>query len=262
MQLSGKHVVLVGASGGIGNALAHALAQAGARLLLAARGEARLETLRQQLPGPGHRIVSVDITRADDRARLVDAAADFRADVLINNAGSGQLSLLDDIGDAEIERLLALNLTAPMLLCRAFAPLLRAREHAAIVNVGSILGSIGCAGSAAYCASKFGLRGFTEALRRELADTGIRVLYFAPRATDTPLNSDAAQALNRALGNAVDTPARVAATLVRLLERSQRTQYFFGWPEAFFVRVNGLLPALVDRALRKQLPIIRQHARR
>jgi short-subunit dehydrogenase len=262
MQLAGKHVVLIGASGGIGAAVARALDAAGAHLLLVARDPKQLKRLHNNLRGDGHQIVAVDITAADGRYELLKAARTFGAEVLINNAGSGQLSLLEDIDDANIEQLIALNLTAPMLLCKAFVPLLRQRANAVIVNVGSILGSIGCAGSTAYCASKFGLRGFTEALRRELADTSIRTIYFAPRATDTTLNSSAAQAMNKALGNAVDSPDHVAAQLLKALARPTRAHHFLGWPEALFVRLNALLPSLVDKALRKQLTTIRHHAQR
>jgi short-subunit dehydrogenase len=262
MQITGKHIVLIGASGGIGAAVAQALDAAGALLLLVARDAAQLKRLRNNLRGHQHQIAAVDITTAAGREELLDTARAFSADVLINNAGSGQLALLDDIDDADIERLIAVNLTAPMLLCRAFVPLLRERREAVIVNVGSILGSIGFAGSTAYCASKFGLRGFSEALRRELADTSIRTIYFAPRATDTALNSSAAQAMNKALGNAVDSPDHVAAQLLKALAKPTRAHHFLGWPEALFVRLNSLLPALVDRAVRKQLTTIRHHAQR
>lgn len=259
MDLRGKHIVLTGASGGIGGAIARTLDAAGAHLLLSARDAQALAQLQKQLKGH-HDIVTADLLTAEGRAQLLDAATRFGAEVLINNAGTGQLGWLEQSSDTELERLIAVNLTAPLLLCKAFIPLLRLRREAAIVNVGSILGSIGYAGSTAYCASKFGLRGFTEALRRELADTAIRVMYFAPRATDTALNSAAMQALNRELGTAVDTPEQVAAQLLAALAQPARTHRFLGWPEAFFVRLNGLLPGVVDKALRKQLATIRRHA--
>ena len=93
-----------------------------------------------------------------------------------------------------------------MLLCQGLLPLLRNRPEAAIVNIGSTFGSIGHPGFATYCASKFGLRGFTETLRRELADTEVQVYYVAPRATRTDMNSAAVVQLNEELGNAMDPP--------------------------------------------------------
>jgi short-subunit dehydrogenase len=259
MQAHQMKIVLTGASGGIGAAAAHALAAAGARLLLTGRNGTALEQVRAALPQPGHRYVVADLTVAEDRAKLLSAAKEFGANVLINNAGTAQLALLERSSDAAIAAVVDTNLTVPMLLCRDFVPLLRQRSAAAIVNVGSILGSIGYAGSAAYCASKFGLRGFSEALRRELADSNIQVIYFAPRATATSLNSAAMRALNSELGNAVDDPNAVAAKLVSALQQPGR-DHLLGWPESFFARLNAVFPALIGGALRRQLPAIYLHA--
>jgi short-subunit dehydrogenase len=259
MKIEMMRVVLTGASGGIGAATARALDAAGAKLLLAGRDGAALERLCGGLRNSGHAWAAVDIGTPTGRAQLLAAGGRFGANVLVNNAGIGSLGLLEQSSDAELARIVDINLLAPMLLCRDFIPLLRRRDAAAIVNVGSILGSIGYAGSTAYCASKFGLRGFTEALRRELADSAIELIYFAPRATATALNSSAMQALNDELGNAVDAPDAVAAKLVAALRQPGR-DHLLGWPEAFFARLNALFPAVVGNALRRQLATIRRYA--
>jgi short-subunit dehydrogenase len=162
---------------------------------------------------------------------------------------------------ATVEAMLQTNLVAPMLLCRQMLPLLKARPEAALVMLGSIFGSIGHPGFVAYCAGKFGLRGFTEALARELADTPVQVLYLAPRATRTALNPERVNDLNAALGNSVDDPGEVARALVELLERGSRRRYL-GWPEKLFVRINALLPGIVDRALAGKLDTVRHFATR
>ena len=100
------------------------------------------------------------------------------------------------------------------------------------------------------------MRGFSEALRRELADTDVNVLYVAPRATRTRMNSSAAMALNEALKTTVDEPHGVAREVMGAI-RKNLNELYLGWPEKLFVRLNGLLPGVVDRALRKQLPVIR-----
>lgn len=256
MQLSGKQVLLTGATGGIGFEIARALLQQGAGVLVTGRSEARLAALQQQLPAL--RVMRADLNLAADRLALCQRAAAEGINVLINSAGVNQLALLDNTRDAEMERLLHTNLLNPMQLCRDLLPLLRQAPEAAIVNVGSALGSIGYAGSSAYCASKFGLRGFTEALRRELADSAVQVVYFAPRATRTAMNSDTAMAMNEALGVAMDPPAVVAAALIKLLSRRHPHSAWVGWPEKLFVRINSLFPRVVDNALRKQLPVIRR----
>ena len=135
--------------------------------------------------------------------------------------------------------------------------MLKQAAGARVVNVGSTYGSIGYPGYATYCATKFALRGFSEALRRELADTHVGVLYVAPRATRTSMNSAAAEALNEALKSNVDDPHTVASAVIKAIVDDRRDLYL-GWPERFFVRLNSLLPNLVDRGLRKQLPLIRR----
>ena len=126
-----------------------------------------------------------------------------------------------------------------------------------MVNVGSTFGSIGFPCHAAYCASKFGLRGFTESLIREYAHSPVNFYYLAPRATQTSINSDAVVSMNRALGNQMDPPERVADALVAQLE-GNKSRWFIGFPEKVFARINGVLPGIVDRALIKKLPVIQR----
>jgi short-subunit dehydrogenase len=151
-----------------------------------------------------------------------------------------------------------LNVLAPMLLCQALLPALQ-KSSGTIVNVGSGFGSIGFAGYCGYSASKFALRGFSESLRRELSDTGIEVLYLAPRAVDTAMNGQEVVSMNAELGNKVDSPQYVAQQLLLQLQSGQARRYL-GWPERFFVKLNSVFPALVDSALAKQLPVIRKWA--
>lgn len=260
MKLEGKKIVLTGATGGIGAEVAKALAARGAVLLLSGRRQMELEIVRDQLQGEGHECVLADITSAEGRRRLIEVADRFGMEILINNAGANELALLEDLDDAQIEKTLAVNLISPMELCRDALPILK-QNKGTLLNVGSILGSIGYAGSTAYCASKFGLRGFTEALRRELADTPVNVIYFAPRATDTALNSESMKAMNQELGAHVDSPALVAEHLVTALQQGAGKNVYLGWPESLFVRINSILPQLVDKSLLKQLATIRKYAR-
>jgi short-subunit dehydrogenase len=123
-----------------------------------------------------------------------------------------------------------------------------------------VFGSIGYPGNVAYSASKFGLRGFSEALRRELSDTPVRVCYVAPRVVATAFNSARVAAMNRALGNREDSPETVGAAVVRAIQ-TEAAITVIGQPERFFSRVNALLPRLVDGAIRRQLPLIKRHLR-
>ncbi|WP_461516421.1 SDR family oxidoreductase [Porticoccus sp.] len=259
MNLKNSTIVLTGASGGIGTAVARALAQQGAMLLLVGRHAESLDALAAQLPGK-HQPVVADIA-SDSGRRVIEqqCAQHGEIDLLVNLAGTLDFQLFEQQPDTVIEQIINTNLLSPMLLTRRLIPLLKTRPEAAIVNVGSTFGSIGHPGFTSYCASKFGLRGFTEALRRELADTPIRVFYLAPRATATNLNSDAVTALNKALGNKTDSPQQVADALLQLV-CSNRHQHFMGWPEKLFVRINALFPGIVHSALAKKVPLIKQYA--
>ena len=251
-----QRVLLTGASGGIGAALAEALAQRGAQLLITGRNQAALDALVARFP-EHIEAVCADLTRAEDRHRLVGAAHLAGCNMLINAAGSNQAAFFDTTTDYDIEQLITINLTATLQLTRALLPQLMASPEASIITLGSTFGQLGYPGQVTYCATKFALRGFSQALRRELADTRVRVMYIAPRATRTAMNSPQTDALNAALGNAVDAPSAVALAIVRAVER-QREELQIGRPERFFTRLNTLLPGVVDRALLRQLPVIRR----
>ena len=260
MNLQNKTIVLTGASGGIGQAMAHELANHGARLILVGRNADKLENLAQSLSGE-HLFVAADLSNEDGRNQLFDyCTSNGPVNVLINNAGISAFEMIEDQSDSDITQLIAINLTSPILVTKRLLPLLQSTADGGVVNVGSAFGAIGYPGFSAYCASKFGLRGYCEALRRELFDSGLQVFYLAPRATNTAINSSRVANLNSKLGNAVDEPVIVAKALLKQLQKN-KINYYVGWPEKFFARLNGLLPSLVDSSLNKQLPVIRQSAK-
>ncbi|MCH1917825.1 SDR family oxidoreductase [Shewanella sp. A3A] len=257
MNFSEQRWVITGASGGIGAAIAKELAQRGATLLLCGRNQIKLAHLKAKLVGQ-HQLFVGDLTQASSLSELQQAADRFNANGVINCLGVNQLQTFVQSSDADIRQMLDTNLLTPISVCQALLPRLQTQPSATLVNVGSILGSIGYPGATLYCASKFGLRGFTESLRRELADSHVNVLYFAPRATDTEINSPAMQQLNQQLGNKSDSPMWVAQQLCQRLQRSPKGAAYLGWPEKLFVRINALFPGLVDGASLKQLPIIKR----
>ena len=258
MQLNGARILLTGASGGLGGVLARELAQAGAALLLTGRDPAALA--RIDLPaGSDYRLLQADLTDAGGIDSAVAAARAFGANILINNAGVASFGLLAEQDWDDIERILATNLGAPIRLTRALLPWLTQQPTAAVVNIGSAFGSIPFAGFTAYSAAKAGLRGFSQALRRELADSTVRVIHVAPRAIDTPINPPAVRALNRALGSATDKPETVARHILGMLANDVAEGHI-GFPERFFAWLNGCAPGLVDQGLRGKLARIKQHA--
>jgi short-subunit dehydrogenase len=264
MKIEARRMVLTGATGGIGRVIAQRLLEEGAHVLLVARDEAALGSLVQSFAFAGDRVHAqrADLTQRTDRAALCDVARQWHGgiDVLINNAGLNPFSMFEDLTPEQIDQCLAVNVQAPMHLCRDLLPWLKSRESAAIVNVGSVFGSIGLPGYVAYSATKFALRGFSEALRRELADTSVMVKHLAPRATRTAMNSAAVVEMNSRLKVAMDPPERVARELIALLKRRGYSSVV-GWPEKAFVKINAVLPGVVDRAVRAQLSIFRAFTR-
>lgn len=258
MQLSGARVLLTGASGGLGQALAEQLAGAGASVLLAGTRQPALLALQARLPGQ-QAVVAADLTQPAGLAAVCEAARNFRVNILINNAGLSSFGMVDRQDPDDLDRVLQTNLLAPIRLIRALLPMLQQQDDSAIVNIGSVFGSLPFPGFAAYSSAKAGLRGFSQALRRELAGAGPQVVYVAPRAIDTAFNTPAVQALNRALGNRADPPEAVAAQVLRALQY-RRAETCLGFPERLFAWINGLAPRVIDRALADKLPTIKQHA--
>lgn len=261
MDLHGKRVILTGATGGIGAALCAALLASGAQVLAVGRSAARLATLAAAQPQGRVVAVVADLSSAEGRARLVQAAREQPAppQLLVLGHAHSAFGLFGQQGAADLENVLHTNLVAPALLVHALLPVLAENPEAAVVAIGSTFGSIGFPAFAGYSASKFGLRGLFEALAREYADSPVRFQYLSPRATRTAFNSAAVDALNAELKTPSDTPEQVARQLIRAIERGDLRRQL-GWPEKLFARLNGALPALVDRSLRAQLPIIRRHA--
>ncbi len=268
MKAAQARVLLTGASGGIGRAVADSLLQAGASLLLVGRSPAKLAAQVHEL-GQRHgveparlRWVATDLAQAERLRPLAEIAADWGCNVLVHGAGAPSFGRLETLEPAAIRQLLDLNLLAPMLLSQALLPHLRCQRRAQIICIGSALGGLGLPGFSAYSASKFGLRGFAEALRRELGDSRVRVQYLGPRSTRTEFNNAGVQAYNRATGTAMDAPERVAHALLRLLE-SEGAERFIGFPEALAVRLNGLAGPVLDGAFtkhRRSLPPLQPSA--
>ena len=259
MKLAGKVFLVTGATGGIGVKLCHLLGNEGVNLLVTASQQQVVQQLAQEL-GTGHRCVSADLSSAHGRQQVIQACQQAGGiDGVVNLAGTLDFGVFSEQSTDQIERMITTNFLAPILLTHALIPQLAHRSEAIVLNVGSVFGSIGHPGFVAYCAAKAGVKGFTEALSRELADSSIRVCYIAPRATSTAMNDERVTAMNQVLGNKSDSPEFVAREIVKQLRSGQQARYL-GWPEKLFVRINALLPGIVNRAVIKNLGIIKKFA--
>ena len=254
MNLHGSTVLITGASGGIGGALAAELARRGANILLSGRDGTRLTALcvRLRQEGVSVSVLAADLRQADGIQRLACAAVSGGVpDIVVHCAGSLAFGSLEETPDEVIAGLWQTNVIAPILLTRALLPALRKQGRGRIVFVGSIFGSLAFPLYATYSASKFALRGFAEALRRELDGSGVGVTYVAPRYTRTPLNDGAPARVASALALPQDDPEMVARRIADAIE-SDRRDLYFGIAERLFVHINAWFPWLVDRALRGQ----------
>lgn len=263
MNLSGKRIILTGAAGGIGYRVALLLASKGAHLALVERNAPRLNEICAEINQSGGKAaaIALDLTAEGAASQAVSAALQAMGgiDIVINNAGIMDFTLFERQNPERIEQVINVNVIAPMLLVRAVLPHLLARNSGRIVNIGSAFGSIGFAHFATYCASKFAIRGFSEALRRELVDSQVGVTYVSPRATKTPLNDEITSRMHEETKTNLDEPEYVAAQIVLAIER-EYPEHLIGQPESFFSRLNGMFPRLVDGGLLKNTRIARKYA--
>ncbi|WP_439485962.1 SDR family oxidoreductase [Blastomonas fulva] len=190
-SLSGKTAVVTGASAGIGEATARALAGAGARVMLIARRLDRLEALAEDI-GAGACCLAIDLASVDAALTMLDAATAQlgQVDILVNNAGILRTSHVDSFDLAELEPMIAINYSAVVRSSILFARAMKQRGSGQIVNISSIGASLSASGAGVYGSLKVALDRFTDVLRIELAGSGVRVGQVAPGTTSTEIFED------------------------------------------------------------------------
>jgi NAD(P)-dependent dehydrogenase (short-subunit alcohol dehydrogenase family) len=195
--LENKTALVTGASRGLGKAISLALAEAGARLVLAARDEALLEQTAESARAHGvEALVSrTDVTQEQEIAELKQKAVGKfgTIQILVNNAGMNIRKPATDFTLSEWRQVLDTNLTSAFLMCREFVPLMKGTGYGRILNMTSIMSHIALPGRTAYCASKAGLLGFTRALALELAPEKITVNGISPGPFATEINTPVLQ---------------------------------------------------------------------
>ena len=235
MQPKGKTIALTGGQGGIGQLLAASLQKAGARVIVIDRQ-------------PGINTWQTDL--ADEKS-LFDTCGKLAkepVDILINLAGLMYFGHLHEQPSGQLAAMLRVNLEAPMRLSQAVIPGMLKRSSGQIVNIGSVFGALAFPHFVTYSATKAGLKGFSEALRREYAGKGISVTHIAPRAVKTPLNGGIITELHKRTGVVNDSPEKVSNIILNAMEEEYKN-ITIGFPEAIFTKINALLPGVVDNAL-------------
>jgi short-subunit dehydrogenase len=218
MELAGRKALLTGATGGLGQAIARALAREGAVLSLSARRAEALQALADELPGSGHRVLAADLAEPGEAQRLAGEAGDV--DVLVANAGLPGAGWLLDFTPEQVARALRVNLEAPMLLAQALSPAMIERGSGHLVFVASLAGKSASPLSSIYNATKFGLRGFALGLRPDLAAKGVGVSLLSPGfIRDAGMFADAGAKPPPGLGTG--TPEQVGAAAVRAIRQDK-----------------------------------------
>jgi NAD(P)-dependent dehydrogenase (short-subunit alcohol dehydrogenase family) len=267
VKLAGRVAVVTGAGGGIGRAIAGALARRGCHLTLVDVDAAGLAGAAADAEALGVRAVvhRMDVTDRAGVAALPEAVrADHgRVDLLVNNAGVAVGGTFEQVVEADFDWLMAINFDAVVRLTRAFLPLLHTSDDARIVNVSSIYGIVAPAGQTAYAASKFAVRGFSNALRHELAGSRVGVTVVHPGGVATAIARSARVAPGIpadqiALGRAAADrklrmpPARAGEIIVRAVER-RRARVLVGGDAIVVAWLERLAPVGHWRVLRRLL---------
>jgi short-subunit dehydrogenase len=218
MNLSGRKALLTGATGGLGRAIATAMAERGAVLALSARNREALEQLAAELPGDGHSVLPADLAEPDAAERLAAEAAG--TEILVANAGLPGAGKLDEFSAEEVKRALRVNLEAPMLMARALYPAMLEAGCGQLVFVASLSGKAASPRTSIYNATKFGLRGFALGLRSDLNPRGVGVSIVSPGfIREAGMFADAGSKPPPGMGTS--TPEEVGAATVKAIERNK-----------------------------------------
>ena len=231
MPLKGKSVYITGGTGGIGTPLV------------------------QMLEGAGTIVTAHDYEKEGDLVAGLDkicaALKKDAPDILINMAG---YNVLDYCENQDLEAIVDLNMMVPMRLSQAVLPAMKARNSGQIVNMGSMTALIPLPHLTGYVAAKAGLKGFNDALRRELGGTKIKLTYISPRAVKTPMNYGVKAEVNDRTKVNYDEPDDVARWIFEAIV-SQKSEARFGWPEKFFAFIHTNFPSIIDNGLQKNRKI-------
>jgi short-subunit dehydrogenase len=244
MDLTGARVLITGATGGIGEALAGGFANAGSDVVLSGRREAELKAVAAATKGTA---IVADLALRADVARLLDEAGDI--DVLVANAALPAAGLLSDFTAEQVDRALEVNLRAPIAMAHALAPLMVARGRGSLVFVSSLAGVAASKSSSLYNATKFGLRGFALALRQDLHGTGVGVSVVLPGfIRDAGMFADSGAKTPPGFGT--KSPEDVAHAVLAAI-RKDRGQVMVAPPvDRLGARIGGLAPGLGERIQR------------
>jgi NAD(P)-dependent dehydrogenase (short-subunit alcohol dehydrogenase family) len=261
-QVRGQTVVITGATSGIGKETARAFARAGARVVVAGRREERLTELVSEIEGRGGQALAVrtDVAEQEQVEDLVQQAVERfgRMDVLVNNAGVGIAARFEEQSIEDFRRVMEINFWGAVYGCKAAVPRMKAQSQGGvIINVSSILGKRGMPFETAYCASKFALAGFSEALRTEVMADGIDVSTIFPGAVESEIWDSAQNQTGMELPDLMPKfPAKELARIIVQDARFPQPEIVMSLDAQAINLFNTLAPGMMDFVLGQSLPFI------
>jgi hypothetical protein len=250
MIFNNKTVIITGGSEGVGATAARMFAEAGANLMLVARNKKNLDAIAEELRSKTRvEVFAMDVADADACVDVFKKAAfEFgRIDVLVNNAGYHKRGPVEDVDATDLGKMIDVNLKAPIVLSRIALPYLREAGGGAIINVGSLAGRAPIPGSAAYAASKAGLRSFTYGLGLEMGESGIKVAVVSPGLIDTKFSmADIDATSDLTFSQPISTAEEVAQAILDLCGNRPREQAM-PWRSGLLTTIMYLLPSLAPK---------------
>jgi short-subunit dehydrogenase len=250
VDLEGKRVLISGATGGIGRAIAQELAARGCRLVLSSRHKEELEQLAESLPGGAerHEVVVADLAEPGGAEKLVEDAGDI--DVLVANAALPASGKLDDFSSEHVQRAIRVNFESPILMARAVASKLAVKREGHLVFISSLSGKVGSPRAALYGATKFGLRGFAFGLREDMHPHGVGVSIVSPGfVRGAGMWADAGVKPPPMIG--MTTPGKVARAVTRAIERNRNEITVAPLRQRFIAEVGYRHPEFAARVQRR-----------
>jgi short-subunit dehydrogenase len=250
VELEGKRVLLSGATGGLGRAIAEQLAGHGAKLVLSSRRKPELQELARSLPGGArrHKVIVSDLAKPGAAEKLVREAGNV--DALVANAALPATGKLDRFSTEEVERALRVNFESPILMARAISRKLAKRGEGHLVFIASLSGKVGSPSSSLYNATKFGLRGFAFGLREDLHPKGVGVSIVSPGfVREAGMFHDAGMAPPPGMGTT--TPKKVAKAVARAIERNRNEITVAPRRQRFLAEFGYRHPELAARVQRR-----------
>ena len=218
MEITGKKVLLTGATGGIGRSIAATLARAGAELVVSGRSAEALQGLVNDLPGSGHQSIASDLGQPGAALNL--AAESGPVDILVANAALPSTGRITELTDEQVARMLRINLESPILLAQALLPGMLERNRGRLIMIGSLAGKAGSPRSSIYNATKFGLRGFVFGLAADLSASAVRATLVAPGfVREAGMFADSGADAPAGLGTT--TPEKVAAAVLKAVDSNR-----------------------------------------